>query len=359
MPGAMEPYQARDDYSARLAEVQKGGDGSRSGSKASLKKESDATKLPLVQSGHGESSFPEAAVVQDSPSSGGVYAEARIKEESDYDRQSSGGIESEKNELDGSVSESGSDDYEESDQSDAWPPSPPVLRFKMRMQFSDRFRPSEKEKALFEEMNRDLEEKIVEGHAKKIEDTSIGWLNQVFKMDVQTEYQFEVGFPIIILTMLDAIYPKRIRWREVDWRFQYKRALQKNFGVLEGLWTEVNMEKAREFRVENTTLRLENLPSASLAEKLEFLRLMKRWYDQRIHHAGPYDPLSKRLEFVEQCRAWGHTVKFPNWIKFDKEHLVEISEEDAREHSKHKTYNAMPEYKRLIWFLGCQEYQTM
>lgn len=208
-------------------------------------------------------------------------------------------------------------------------------------------------------MNADLEETIVEGQTQKIDDPTVGWLNLVFHMDVATEYQFEVGFPIIILTMLDAIYPKRVLWREVDWRFQYKRALQKNFAVLERIWAEVNMEKAREFRVENTTLRLENIPTSSLQEKLEFLRLMKRWYDQRIHHAGPYDPMAKRQEFVEQCLAWGNTVKFPPWIKFDKDHKVEISEDDARENQKAKEYNTMPEYKRLIWFLGCQEYQTM
>jgi hypothetical protein len=250
-------------------------------------------------------------------------------------------------------------DFDESEESDLWPPSPPVLRFKMRMMFSNRFKPANKEeKEMFEEMNRDLEDKFVKEHTTgtiSMKDPVFGWLNLVFQMKIETEYQFEVGFPIILLTMMDAIYPKRVRWREVDWRFQYKRALHKNFSVLESIWSEVSMEKAREFRVENTPLRLENLPSASLNEKMEFLRLMKRWYDQRIHHSGPYDPMAKRNEYVDQCKSWGRNVKFPPWIKHDKDHKAD--KEDSSEDMKR--YEKMPEFKRLIWFLGCHEYQTM
>jgi hypothetical protein len=46
--------------------------------------------------------------------------------------------------LDNNDSSEGDDsDYdEESEESDAWPPSPPMLRFKMRMQFSNRFKPT-------------------------------------------------------------------------------------------------------------------------------------------------------------------------------------------------------------------------
>jgi hypothetical protein len=244
----------------------------------------------------------------------------------------------------------------ESEESDTWPPSPPMLKFKMRMQFSNRFKPTDPEqKALFETMNQDLEDKLREKMSKKLKDPVLGWMNLVFHMNIDSEYQFEAGFPLILLTMLDAIYPTRVRWREVDWRVQYKRALQKNYAVLEFIWAEVNMEKAREFRVENTSLRLENQPTSNVAEKLEFLRLMKRWYDQRIHHSGPYDPMAKRREFVEQCKAWGHAVKFPVWILYDKDHQAqEPDRSEAR-----KEYDKMPEYKRLIWFLGCQEYQTM
>jgi hypothetical protein len=151
--------------------------------------------------------------------------------------------------LDDSSSEDDSDD-DESEESDMWPPSPPMLRFKMRIQFSNRFKPTDPEqKALFDEMNQDLEDKIREDKSNStiLKDPVLGWINLVFQMNIETEYQFEVGYPLILLTMLDAIYPKRVRWREVDWRFQYKRALQKNYAVLESIWAEVNMEKAREF----------------------------------------------------------------------------------------------------------------
>merc|ERR1719502_567870 len=162
----------------------------------------------------------------------------------------------------------------------------------------------------------------------------IRWLNERFILEIKSQYQFEVGFPLLVLTMMDAIYPKRVRWREVDWRSQYKRAMMKNFAVIEHIWSEVNMEKAREFRMENTHLRLENMPTCSLYEKLEFMRLMKRWYDQRIHASGPYDPMAKRKELVETCKKTGHEVKFPPWMKFDQDYKVELSVEDKIEQQK-------------------------
>lgn len=238
---------------------------------------------------------------------------------------------------------------DESEASDAWPPKPPLLRFKMRVQFSERFTPSEG-KALFTEVNADLAERLEETN-NALKDMTVGWLNRVFALNVKTEFEFEIGFPIIILVMMDAIYAKRVRWREVDWRLQYKRALNKNHQVLSTIWAEVNMEKAREFRVENTALRLENMPTAPLREKLDFLRLMKHWFDQRIHNAGPYDPATKRAETVNQCKSWGHAVKFPPWVIYDKD--TEVKPIHQAEFDK------MPEYKRLIYFLGSAEHQTM
>mmetsp|Transcript_39770 Transcript_39770/g.69861 ORF Transcript_39770/g.69861 Transcript_39770/m.69861 type:complete len:465 (-) Transcript_39770:33-1427(-) len=215
-----------------------------------------------------------------------------------------------------SSQESSSGSYFSDSDSDKWPPSPPVLRFKMRMQFSQRFKPTEG-KEMFKQMNEDLEERFSENKSKET----------------------------------------------VDWGFQYKRALQKNFAVLEMIWAEVNMEKAREFRVGHTTLRLENLsaPSTQLKDKLEFMKMMKRWFDQRIHHAGPYDPMGKRHEFVEQCKTWGHAVKFPPWILYDKEFSPKpMSSADFNaESAAKKEFDSFPEYKRLIWFLGSPEYQTM
>lgn len=211
---------------------------------------------------------------------------------------------------------------------------------------------------MIREHNADLAETF-ELRTKKIDHQTVHWVNDRFCMNVQTEYEFEIGFPVIVLTLMDAIYPKRVRWREVDWRLQYKRAMMKNFGVIEKIWSEVNMEKAKEFRMENTTLRLEHMPTSNLWEKLEFMRLMKRWYDQRIHASGPYDPMAKRKDLVDLCQTSGHEVKFPPWMKFDKEYKVEISEADALELKKAQEYSKMPEYKRLIHFLGCQEYQSM
>eukprot|EP00746_Dinoflagellata_sp_MGD_P168321 gnl/MRDRNA2_/MRDRNA2_99693_c0_seq1.p1 gnl/MRDRNA2_/MRDRNA2_99693_c0~~gnl/MRDRNA2_/MRDRNA2_99693_c0_seq1.p1 ORF type:complete len:451 (+),score=80.94 gnl/MRDRNA2_/MRDRNA2_99693_c0_seq1:67-1419(+) len=238
-------------------------------------------------------------------------------------------------------------------QSQKWRAKPPTLRFKNRLQFSGRFLPSAN-KGMFEDANADLEESVL-AVLEDIKDPMIGWVNTVFAMSIETEYQFEIGFPLIVLTVLDAIYPKRVRWHKVDWRIQYKRALQNNYQVLEKIWSEVNMEKSREFRFEQTSIRLEHMSRANMAQKLEFVRLLKRWFDQRIHHAGPYDPIKNRREFVEFCRLRGLPVTFPPWMKACRSTSPTV----RKQSTQMGLYRAMPEYKRFIWFLGSPEHQTM
>lgn len=238
-------------------------------------------------------------------------------------------------------------------QSQKWRAKPPTLRFKNRLQFSEKFKPSTN-KHLFEAENADLDDRIG-AVLEDIKDPMIGWVNTVFAMTIETEYQFEIGFPLIVLTVLDAIYPKRVRWHKVDWRIQYKRALQNNYQVLEKIWSEVNMEKSREFRFEQTSIRLEHMSRANMAQKLEFVRLLKRWFDQRIHHAGPYDPIKNRREFVEFCRLRGLPVTFPPWMKACRSTSPTV----RKQSTQMGLYRAMPEYKRFIWFLGSPEHQTM
>jgi len=250
-----------------------------------------------------------------------------------------------------------SSDEDGTESSDRWPPKPPLLRFKMRVQFSQRFKTSQN-KAIFEEMNKDLHHKMVEKkQPKEMQDMLIGWINTYFAFNIKTEMEFEICFPIVVLTMLDAIYPKRVRWREVDWRYQHKRALLRNHRLMSAIWMEVNMEKAREFRVENTSLRAECMLETTVAQKLDFLRLMKRWFQQRINAEGAYDALAKRREYVAQCKQWGHTVVFPPWVLYEKEAPAKAPVSGAAK--KLQEFHKMPEYKRLIWFLGSPEHQTM
>jgi len=217
-----------------------------------------------------------------------------------------------------SATDEDSDETDSDEMSDGWPPKPPLLRFKMRMQFSSRFKPTE-HLQLFEKSNADLKHKMTDTAAKELKDPDVGWLNTVFHMSIATEFQFEVTFPILILTILDAIYTRRVKWREVDFRYQYRRSLMANYSVAERIWGEVNMEKAKEFRFECTQLRLENMAEAPIKDKLAFMRLLRRWYEHRCYTADPYEPLARRREIVAQCLAWGHSVQFPPWIRHDKE----------------------------------------
>lgn len=232
------------------------------------------------------------------------------------------------------------------DEVDRWPPRPPTLRFKMRMQFSAPFKtPRHKE---YETASDNLDQRL-KLMSDEMKEPIVSWLNVLLALKVERTDQFEVGFPIIILTMLDAIYHKRVRWQDVDWRLQYKRALQKNYSVLQSIWHDVNMEKAREFR--ERAVRLDEIPKASLKDKLEFMKSMKRWFDQRIHSAGPFDPMQKRSDLVRLCKVTGHPVTFPAWVTYDETMFKERPEKNL--------YDQMPEFKRLIGFLGSTEHLTM
>mmetsp|Transcript_59454 Transcript_59454/g.192243 ORF Transcript_59454/g.192243 Transcript_59454/m.192243 type:complete len:316 (-) Transcript_59454:77-1024(-) len=150
-------------------------------------------------------------------------------------------------------------------------------------------------------------------------------------MNLTTEYQFEVTFPVICLFILDAIFPRRVNWGQIDLRYQYKKALQQNYKVLRRIWAEVLMEKAREFRVEYTHLRLENMPASGQKDKLEFIKLMQRWYQQRFHNADPYEPLSRRRAIAATCLSSGHKVQYPPWILHDKEEPSKKPEQILRD----------------------------
>jgi len=153
--------------------------------------------------------------------------------------------------------------------------------------------------------------------------------------------------------MLDPIYPKRVKWHQVDWRTQYKRALDKNYFVAMKVWSEVNMEKSREFRYEQTNLRIGNMATASTRERLSFLRLMKRWYEQRINNSGHYDAIKRRQATVEECKLRGMHITFPPFMQCPPRRPSKEScrSDDGRDMVK-TDYSTMPEYRRLICRLG-------
>merc|ERR1712232_101662 len=190
-------------------------------------------------------------------------------------------------------------------------------------------------------------------------DSTVVWINMFFKMDIQLTAQLEQGYPVILLFLLDAIYPNKVPWRKVDWDLQYQRALLKNFEILETVWADVNMDKARGFRVGDTALRVEMLPEYNMKEKCEFLRMMKRWFDSRVQNISSFNPIARREEITAACHQFGFKVKYPMWI------TMELDKAEKRKYMLRKStmntgrYNRMPEFKRLIWFLGSLDHQGM
>jgi hypothetical protein len=93
-------------------------------------------------------------------------------------------------------------------------------------------------RAMTDQQKREDEREVV-----YITDHNVAWLNLIFALKVETEFQFQHGYPIILLMMLDAIYPKKVPWHRVEWHFNYKHAGDRNYGLLQNFWTEVGMEK--------------------------------------------------------------------------------------------------------------------
>jgi len=108
--------------------------------------------------------------------------------------------------------------------------------------------------------------------------------------------------------------------------------------------------------------------------------LMKRWFDARIHAVGQYDAMARRREFLHTCQKRGHTVEFPSWVLYKDPLFYSVAfwlavavglvldepppddDDFGRSVSAakaQKDYDAMPEFKRLIWFLGSSEHQHM
>ncbi|CAE7720877.1 unnamed protein product, partial [Symbiodinium pilosum] len=262
-------------------------------------------------------------------------------------------------------SESGGES-EGSDQNDDWPPKPPIVRFRAQCEFSAQFKAPEAKEERRRSIQQAQERKQLKVQASEvIQDMTLTWINMYFKLDVVNPRDLTAGFPIIILTMMDVIYPKKVRWHQVDWNVAYQRALTHNHRVLEKHWNEVNMDKVKDLRKDRIGMVIESTLEASIEDKLHFLKQVKRWFDCRVQHSAAYDPIKRRTEVEKQIRLTGRLMKFPTWMQYDKEE-VQASRSikpDAHKRRSQKTeatteYENMPEFKRLLWFLG-SEHQTM
>jgi len=244
----------------------------------------------------------------------------------------------------------------------------PALSFKVLTQFNEQFRPaSTQERTVIREdavakqklLKQDLDEKIYH--------PVLGWVSHELKITIETKGQLEVALPIVTLTILDAVYAKRVRWTEVDWDFRYVGGTAKNYVVLQALWKEVNMDSSHHFRKLPPFMRLYAMHKAQVQDRLHFLVLMQRWFTQRIPDSDPYNAMGRRRQYFEQSRLWGRRIEFPSWVHFDPEQ----EEEDAGEGelrllqrqslaaSPLRGYTKIPEFQRLMNFLGNEGLPSM
>lgn len=233
------------------------------------------------------------------------------------------------------------------------------------MEFSKEFEAEEQKKHRRASLDKADESKKLQGADEVIQDMTLTWINMYFKLSVYTERQLTAGFPIIVLSMMDVIYPKKVRWHQVNWNTAYMRALNQNHAVLNKHWYEVNMNKVKDLRQEAVG-HIEATLHATPREKLDFLKQVKRWFDCRVLHSNAYNPVKRRTEMEKQIRLTGRWMKFPVWMEFDKEEIQanrarRPDPKDRKSGKKEATtdFEKMPEFRRLLWFLGSSEHQTM
>jgi len=215
------------------------------------------------------------------------------------------------------------------------------MRFKMRCQFTERYSPEDKE--LCRRVNAETFEYL--GDAVVLTDHVIEWLNETFRIKVQIESQLVAGFPIICMVIIDAAYGgERIRWQDVDFRVSYKASMQCNYKVLERFWTEVNMDRFREFRPANTDVRFERLLEAecTVAERLKFLDRLRDWYGVR-RSTQPIDAMGRRCEIMERSWIYGHKIAFPSWIESPtpgelRQYRESVATNKRRNHDGHREH---------------------
>jgi|ERR1712232_819823 len=257
----------------------------------------------------------------------------------------------------------GSDD--EDSEETPWPPKAPVVRFKGVAQFMKPFSSDASAQHLQEHNEKVKAAREAMGNQDApLQNYMVYWLNQTFQLNLETNLQFDTGFPTILLFILDAVYRNKVPWTLVNWNLQYKRSTQRNYVLVQKIWGQLNMDRAQGFRATQTHLAIHSIPTASIEEKLEFTMLMKKWFDARIHGVGQYDAMARRREFVHTCQKRGHTVEFPSWVLYKDEPPPRDDDDDDAGRSvlaakAQKAYDAMPEFKRLIWFLGSSEHQHM
>lgn len=246
-----------------------------------------------------------------------------------------------------------------------WPPRKPIISFKTRMQLTQ---VQTSDKAHIERMNSELGHRYSLTHAP-LDDKIIGWVNTRFFCNVLTADELTVGFPVIVLMILDPVYAGRVRWQEVCWDMKYTVNVEKNFALLRALWEDVHMDKARHLRDGDMHNKLDQMLKAPMSEKTAFLWCLLRWFEARMART-PFDAVRRRAEVARECRRFGITPAFPQWMPHGPE---------AREHEDELVPAApgaarlgwspmapasngfvkMPEFKRLIWFLGSKELPGM
>lgn len=245
----------------------------------------------------------------------------------------------------------------------------PQLGFKNLMQFGKRFQPpsAANDRTAIHQAAEDHDHLLKRERDVKIYHPVLGWISHQCRFTIETGGQLEAAFPIVALTILDAVYAKRVKWTEVDWDVRYVSATAKNFVLLLDLWKQVHMDAHPDFKHLPPFMRLGSMYKAEANDRLHFLVLMQRWFQARIPDSDPYNAMGRRRQYFEQCRNWGRPIQFPSWAHFDPEEQVEdVGEGEQRllrrlslAAAPQKGDTRKPEFQRLMNFLGDDQLPTM
>merc|ERR1712242_123041 len=137
------------------------------------------------------------------------------------------------------------------DQSDSGVEIRPAPRFKVVLKFSEKFQPvsASNDRGMTPRSAAEVQDGLRRPQRdEKIHHQVLDWISHQCKISIETTDQLEVALPIVVLTILDAVYGQRVKWTEVEWEVKYLGVTAKNYVVLQDLWKEVNMDSCPEFK---------------------------------------------------------------------------------------------------------------
>jgi len=123
----------------------------------------------------------------------------------------------------------------------------------------------------------------------------LAWLNEFLQLDYKKVEEVSSGAAHV--QIMDALYRGKVPLSKVNFQAKLEYEAIKNFGILQGVFEKVGIDK----RIE-----VGNLAKGKFQDNLEFLQWMKKYFDLN-YNGEPYDAIGRRAQ--SKCPAVSDKAK--------------------------------------------------